>query len=98
MFIGSLVVVCGAIVMGTSGLNGNLGQFMGGRFLCGFGVTIASSAGPMYVIEVSHPAYRGIIGAFYNTWWYVIEPFPLPGPFPSLLYTLGLLDQSSPLV
>jgi MFS family permease len=70
MFIGCICVVVGAVVMATSGYSGNIGQFMGGRFFCGFGVTIASSAGPMYVVEVSHPAYRGILGAFYNTWWF----------------------------
>lgn len=70
MFIGAVCVVIGAVIMSTSAFNGHLGQFMGGRFFCGFGVTIAASAGPVYVIEVSHPAYRGILGAFYNTWWF----------------------------
>lgn len=40
---------------------------MGGRFLLGFGVSIAASAGPMYVVEINHPAYRGVVGAMYNT-------------------------------
>jgi sugar porter (SP) family MFS transporter len=43
---------------------------MGGRFLLGFGVSIAASAGPMYVIEINHPAYRGVVGAMYNTLWF----------------------------
>jgi sugar porter (SP) family MFS transporter len=67
MFIGSLLVVVGTIVQGTGT---TLGQFMGGRFVLGFGVSIASAAGPMYVVEVSHPAYRGIVTAFYNTFWF----------------------------
>lgn len=69
MLIGAVTIVVGAIIMGTSEINTSLGQFMGGRFLAGFGVSIVSSAGPIYVIEVAHPAYRGIVTAFYNTWW-----------------------------
>jgi MFS family permease len=69
MFIGSVLIVIGTVVQGTSIYSANIGQFMGGRFLVGFAVAIASAAGPMYVVEVSHPAYRGIMTAFYNTWW-----------------------------
>jgi MFS family permease len=66
MFIGALFIVIGTAVQGTSH---DVGQFMGGRFLLGFGVSIAASAGPMYVIEINHPAYRGRVGAMYNTLW-----------------------------
>jgi len=66
MLIGAVIVVVGTIVQGTGH---SVGQFKGGRFLLGFGVSIASAAGPMYVVEVSHPAYRGIATAFFNTFW-----------------------------
>lgn len=66
MFIGGILVVIGTI---AQGLGNSVQSFMGGRFVLGFGVSIASAAGPMYVVEVSHPAYRGIMTAFYNTWW-----------------------------
>ncbi|PGH21451.1 hypothetical protein AJ80_03242 [Polytolypa hystricis UAMH7299] len=69
MFVGSITVIVGTIVSAVV-QNGNVGQFMGGRFLLGFGVAIASAAGPIYVIEVSHPAYRGRVGAFFNTFWF----------------------------
>lgn len=36
----------------------------------GFGVSIASSAGPIYVVEMSHPAYRGKVTAYCNTFWF----------------------------
>lgn len=52
MFIGSLLIILGTIIQATSH---EVGQFMGGRFLLGFGVSIAASAGPMYVIEINHP-------------------------------------------
>lgn len=68
MFTGSVLVVLGTIVSAV--LTGpNIGQFMGGRFLLGFGVAISSAAGPIYVTEVSHPAYRGRVTAFFNTFW-----------------------------
>jgi MFS family permease len=69
MAIGALFIVVGTITQGTTITDGNVGQFMGGRFLLGFGVAIAASAGPMYVVEVSHPAFRGVITAIYNTFW-----------------------------
>lgn len=64
---GSLLIIIGTIIQGTSA---SAGQFMGGRFLLGFGVSLAASAGPMYVIEANHPAYRGRVGAMYNTLWF----------------------------
>ncbi|KKZ67425.1 hypothetical protein EMCG_06876 [[Emmonsia] crescens] len=69
MFTGSVIVVIGTIISAV--LPGpNVGQFMGGRFVLGFGVAIGSAAGPMYVIEISHPAYRGVVTAFFNTFWF----------------------------
>jgi MFS family permease len=66
---GSVLVVVGTVVQGTSVYSASIEQFMGGRFLVGFAVAIASAAGPMYVVEISHPAYRGIMTAFHNIWW-----------------------------
>lgn len=56
---GALIIIIGTIVQGVSN---EAGQFMGGRFLLGFGVSLVASAGPMYVIEINHPAYRGVLG------------------------------------
>lgn len=60
MFIGGAIIIIGTSIQGTAN---EAGQFMGGRFLLGFGVSIAAAAGPMYVIEINHPAYRGVVGA-----------------------------------
>ena len=68
MFIGCLVVVIGTIIGGTSN---NLGQFLGSRFLLGWGYSIAASAAPAYVVEISHPAYRGVLTGLYNCQYYV---------------------------
>jgi MFS family permease len=69
MFIGAFIIVIGSITQGTCVLTGSIHQFMGGRFLLGFGVNVVASAGPVYVIEVSHPVHRGIVTALYNTFW-----------------------------
>ncbi|KAJ3044100.1 hypothetical protein HDV00_003204 [Rhizophlyctis rosea] len=45
--------------------------FMAGRFLSGFGVTIATTAAPSYVIELAHPLFRGTIGGLYNCTWFI---------------------------
>lgn len=71
MFLGSLCIVLGTIVCGLTITNANVGQFMGGRFLLGFGVSIASAAGPIYVVETTHPAYRGVVTGYCNTFWFV---------------------------
>ncbi|TQS33737.1 hypothetical protein Golomagni_05906, partial [Golovinomyces magnicellulatus] len=63
---GAVIVIVGTIIQGTSSA---ASQFMGGRFLLGFGVALSSSAGPMYVVEINHPAYRGVVGAVYNCLW-----------------------------
>ncbi|KAI1927439.1 hypothetical protein LOZ58_006438 [Ophidiomyces ophidiicola] len=70
MFAGAAVVIVGTVVSATVTV-GNVRQFLGGRFLLGFGVSISSTAGPMYTVEVSHPAYRGIVTALLNTFWFI---------------------------
>ncbi|KAL2756720.1 hypothetical protein ACRALDRAFT_1062410 [Sodiomyces alcalophilus JCM 7366] len=67
MFIGASIIIIGTCIQATAN---EADQFMGGRFLLGFGVSIAAAAGPMYVIEINHPAYRGVVGAMYNTLWF----------------------------
>ena len=73
MFAGAVIIIIGTIVQGVTVSIGNYNtathQFMGGRFLLGFGVGLVASAGPMYVVEVTHPAYRGVCTALYNTFW-----------------------------
>ncbi len=69
MFLGGLIITVGVIIQGTCVTSGSVPQFMGGRFIMGMGISIISSAGPCYVVEISHPAYRGIVTALYNTFW-----------------------------
>jgi len=44
---------------------------MGDRFLLGFGVSITSSSGPIYAVEASQPAFRSIIVAYCDCFWFV---------------------------
>lgn len=71
MVIGSSLVVLGTLISGLTMHNHSAGQFRAGRFFLGFGVAIASAAGPIYVVEVSHPAHRGIATAYANCTWFV---------------------------
>jgi sugar porter (SP) family MFS transporter len=70
MWIGCLCIIVGTIIQGVAQSSAGVKQFMGGRFLLGFGVNIATAAGPMYVVEVSHPDYRGVVTAIYNGFWF----------------------------
>ncbi|KUJ19850.1 MFS sugar transporter-like protein [Mollisia scopiformis] len=69
MFIGGSVIILGVIIQGTCIHTHSVGQFMAGRFFMGMGINLISAAGPVYVVEVSHPAYRGIVTALYNVFW-----------------------------
>lgn len=71
MFMGSVLIILGTVITGTTVANASVSQFMGGRFLLGFGVAIACSAGPIYSLELSHPAFRSVTVAYCNCCWFV---------------------------
>ncbi|KAJ7599054.1 general substrate transporter, partial [Mycena floridula] len=56
IFIGCIFVLTGTAIQATANM---MSQFMGGRFLLGFGAALACAAGPAYMVELAHPAYRG---------------------------------------
>ncbi|KAJ3038746.1 hypothetical protein HK097_003037 [Rhizophlyctis rosea] len=68
MGIGSVLIIGGTAMMALTSM---YQVFYAGRFLAGFGVTIATTAAPTYVIELAHPLYRGTLGGLYNTIWFV---------------------------
>lgn len=86
MFLGSLTTIVGAVIQATCV---NLGGFMTGRFIVGVGVSLAAAAGPAYVSEMAHPAYRGSMTAIYNTFWYIGA---IPGTF--IPYATSRFDNS----
>ncbi|KAF7550942.1 hypothetical protein G7Z17_g5375 [Cylindrodendrum hubeiense] len=69
MTIGASIIILGVIIQIATIANASVDQFMAGRFFLGFGVSIAAAAGPVYVVEVSHPAHRGVITGLYNVMW-----------------------------
>lgn len=71
MLIGCVFLIIGTIMEGLTASNASEGLFMGGRFLIGFGVSITSAAGPIWIVETAHPRYRGVITGLCNTTWLV---------------------------
>ncbi|EGX89728.1 MFS monosaccharide transporter, putative [Cordyceps militaris CM01] len=63
MFFGSLIVIASTIL---SALASNTPAFAAGRFFLGFGVSIVRCASSIWCAEISPPAYRGVLTAFYN--------------------------------
>lgn len=85
MCIGSVFIIIGTILEATAK---NIGQFMGGRFLIGFGVTIGGTSGPIYVVEVSPPSMRGLFGGLYYTIGYCVGALGMityPASFDNLI-------------
>jgi MFS family permease len=68
IFFGCVGVVIGTVI---TGLATNLPMFIGGRFLLSFFATLATTAAPLYLVEISPAAYRGTIAGAYNTFYYV---------------------------
>ncbi|KAK0629247.1 general substrate transporter [Bombardia bombarda] len=44
-------------------------MYMGGRFLLGFGNSLAQMASPLLLTEICHPQHRGPVTAVYNCLW-----------------------------
>lgn len=68
MFVGSALVIVGTCVQAPSTTRG---QFLGGRFVLGFGVSFCCVSAPTYVSEMAHPAFRGTLTGLYNCTWYI---------------------------
>ncbi|KAF4992378.1 hypothetical protein FDECE_13734 [Fusarium decemcellulare] len=66
--VGALFAWVWAIVTSTAP---TLAGYIGGRFLLSFFSTFASTAAPLYLIEISPPYFRGTIAGLYNTFYYV---------------------------
>jgi sugar porter (SP) family MFS transporter len=51
------------------GASQNLPMFKGGRFLMGFGNSMAQLSSPLLLTELCHPQHRGRVTAVYNCLW-----------------------------
>jgi MFS family permease len=68
IFVGCAGVCVGSVVTATAP---TLGGFIGGRFLLSFFSTLATTAAPLYLIELAPPQYRGTVAGMYNTLYYL---------------------------
>ncbi|KAJ9608791.1 hypothetical protein H2200_006562 [Cladophialophora chaetospira] len=63
---GCVLMIIAAIIQGASQ---NLAMFKGGRFLMGFGNSMAQLSSPLLLTELAHPQHRGRVTAIYNCLW-----------------------------
>ncbi|KAI9638480.1 hexose transporter [Dioszegia hungarica] len=68
LFLGCIVMILATIIQSASQ---NLGMFLVGRFLIGFGNSWASIAGPILLTELAFPTHRAPITSLYNSMWYL---------------------------
>ncbi|KAK1983645.1 general substrate transporter [Colletotrichum cereale] len=66
MFTGAVLIIVGTCIQATSH---TVSQFLGGRFLLGFGVSFCCVSAPTYVSELAHPKWRGTLTGLYNCMW-----------------------------
>ncbi|KAM0279984.1 hypothetical protein ACHAQH_004313 [Verticillium albo-atrum] len=57
------------VIMQCAGTS--IGLFIGGRFVVGFGITLALAAAPILISELAHPRHRVFFGSLYNTSFYL---------------------------
>ncbi|KAI0738927.1 hexose transporter [Daedaleopsis nitida] len=67
VWIGANVMIAGSILQTVCK---DINQFIGARFLIGFGLGIAGNAAAMLVTEASYPVYRPQVSSLYHTLWY----------------------------
>ncbi|KAF9811533.1 hypothetical protein IEO21_06537 [Rhodonia placenta] len=67
IFVGAVFTLVGVALQSAAQ---NIGMFIAGRFLIGFGVCFAANAAPMLVTEISYPTYRAPLTSVYNSLWY----------------------------
>ncbi|PAV20274.1 MFS lactose permease [Pyrrhoderma noxium] len=79
MFAGCLLVITGSAVISTAM---EKPHFIGGRFVLGMGIAIATIGAPTYIVEVAPPQWRGRLTSLYNTGWN-------GGAIPGAAITLG---------
>ncbi|KAJ8113391.1 hypothetical protein OPT61_g4468 [Boeremia exigua] len=66
--IGCVIMIVGAAIQAAAK---NLNYFMGGRFLMGFGNSLAQLSSPLLLTELCHPQHRARVTAIYNCLWNV---------------------------
>lgn len=68
IFVGCFVILVGTAVQTTAN---TVGHFIAGRLILGLGAALAQATGPVYAVELAHPAYRGLLAGMYNNFWWL---------------------------
>ncbi|KAH6685723.1 lactose permease, partial [Plectosphaerella plurivora] len=68
IFIGCFVILIGTAIQTTANTTGH---FIAGRLVLGLGAAVAQATGPIYAVELAHPAHRGLLAGMYNNFWWV---------------------------
>lgn len=68
ILVGCVIMIVGAALQGSAQ---NLATFEGGRFMLGFGNSLAQLSSPMLLTELCHPQHRGRLTTVYNCLWNV---------------------------
>jgi sugar porter (SP) family MFS transporter len=66
IMIGCVIMITGAMI---SAFCNGYGMYMGGRFVLGFGNSLAQMCSPMLLTEICHPQHRGPLTTVYNCLW-----------------------------
>ncbi|KPM43272.1 hypothetical protein AK830_g3230 [Neonectria ditissima] len=66
IMLGCVIMIAGAFI---SAFCNGYGMYMAGRFVLGFGNSMAQMASPMLLTEICHPQHRGPLTAVYNCLW-----------------------------
>ncbi|KAI1478057.1 general substrate transporter [Daldinia eschscholtzii] len=67
MFSGAVIIIVGMIIVATAH---KIAQFVVGRFVLGFGISVMTVAAPAYAVEIAPPHWRGRATGFYNCGWF----------------------------
>jgi sugar porter (SP) family MFS transporter len=66
IMIGCVIMILGACI---SAFCNGYGMWMAGRFILGFGNSLAQMCSPLLLTEICHPQHRGPVTAVYNCLW-----------------------------
>ncbi|KAI8686617.1 hypothetical protein NCS56_00322000 [Fusarium sp. Ph1] len=66
IMIGCVIMIAGSFI---SAFCNGYGMYMAGRFVLGFGNSLAQMSSPMLLTEICHPQHRGPLTAVYNCLW-----------------------------
>ncbi|KAI5459387.1 general substrate transporter [Mariannaea sp. PMI_226] len=66
IMIGCAIMILGAFI---SAFCNGYGMYIAGRFVLGFGNSLAQMSSPMLLTEICHPQHRGPLTAVYNCLW-----------------------------